>query len=74
MGGRGHGHHGDDSRGNGHGISNGVGRFRERSSMGRGAMADALGDQSDVGSDAGSGIEDLEAAEKEDKSIEGSVY
>lgn len=46
------------------------------SGMGRGAKADALGDQSDVGSDAGSEGEeiDLERAEKEDKSIEGSVY
>lgn len=45
------------------------------SGMGRGAKADALGDQSDVGSDAGSeGEEELERAEKEDKSIKGSVY
>jgi len=74
---------------------------RVQSGMGRGALADALGDQSDVGSDAGpesesdegaepspalqkvelvregngvSGLEDLEKAEKEDKSIKGSVY
>ncbi|KAL2076099.1 hypothetical protein VTL71DRAFT_1042 [Oculimacula yallundae] len=54
-------------------------KLREESSMGRGAMADALGDQSDVGSDAGSEAEpellqDLKKEEKEDKSIEGSVY
>lgn len=47
-----------------------------QSGMGRGAMADALGDQSDVGSDAGSEFEDLkdvERAEKEDKGFKGSV-
>jgi hypothetical protein len=56
-------------------------RMREKSSMGRGAMADALGDQSDVGSDAGSeidpdipGVAELEKAEKEEKSVRGSVY
>lgn len=51
-------------------------RNRELSGMGRGAMADALGDQSDVGSDMGndSGAEDLEASEKRDKSLRGSVY
>jgi len=52
--------------------------FREQSGMGRGALADALGDQSDVGSDAGSEAEpdlvDLAKEEREDKSIEGSVY
>ena len=44
--------------------------------MGRGAMADALGDQSDVGSDAGveSELEELERVEKEEKSVKGSVY
>jgi hypothetical protein len=58
---------------------------REKSGMGRSAMADALGDQVDVGSDAGSEAEiedlvevedmkDLEKEEKEDKSIRGSVY
>jgi hypothetical protein len=47
---------------------------REESGMGRGALADALGDQSDVGSDAGSEFEDLERAEKEDKGLRGSVY
>jgi hypothetical protein len=47
---------------------------RELSGMGRGALADALGDQSDVGSDAGSDFEDITKAEKEDKSIKGSVY
>ena len=31
-------------------------KLREESSMGRGALADALGDQSDVGSDAGSEV------------------
>lgn len=47
---------------------------REESGMGRGAMADALGDQSDVGSDAGSEFGDLERAEREDKGLRGSVY
>lgn len=47
---------------------------REESGMGRGALADALGDQSDVGSDAGSEFDDLESAEKEDKGLRGSVY
>jgi hypothetical protein len=50
--------------------------------MGRGALADALGDQSDVGSDAGSEAElellpelgSLMEEEKLDKSIKGSVY
>jgi hypothetical protein len=46
----------------------------KESGMGRGALADALGDQSDVGSDAGSEFEDLSKAEKEDKSVRGSVY
>ncbi|KAG4421845.1 hypothetical protein IFR04_004957 [Cadophora malorum] len=54
-------------------------RLREESSMARGAMADALGDQSDVGSDAGSEAEPdildgLKREEKQDKSIKGSVY
>jgi hypothetical protein len=59
----------------GMGNGNGLGK-REPSGMGRGALADALGDQSDVGSDAGDEgeLEDLNAAEKEDKSIKGSVY
>jgi hypothetical protein len=52
--------------------------FREQSGMGRGMLADALGDQSDVGSDAGSEAEpelaELRKEEKEDKSIKGSVY
>lgn len=47
---------------------------RKDSGMGRGAMADALGDQSDVGSDGGSDFEDLEKAEREDKGLRGSVY
>lgn len=49
---------------------------REKSGMGRGMKADALGDQSDVGSDGGDEkeVEDLEKAEKEDKSVKGSVY
>jgi hypothetical protein len=57
------------------GNGNGLGK-REASGMGRGALADALGDQSDVGSDAGDEgeLEDLNAAEKEDKSVKGSVY
>ncbi|RDW64900.1 phosphoglycerate mutase-like protein [Coleophoma cylindrospora] len=49
---------------------------REKSGMGRGAKADALGDQSDAASNVGSdeGMEALEEAEKEDRSIKGSVY
>lgn len=47
---------------------------REESGMGRGAMADALGDQSDVGSEGGEDLEVLEEQEKQDKSIQGSVY
>ncbi|TVY37950.1 Broad-range acid phosphatase [Lachnellula occidentalis] len=48
----------------------------EASGMGRGALADALGDQSDIGSDAGEEgeLKGLKAAEKEDKSVRGSVY
>ena len=85
------------------GVPLGGSRGREESGMRRGALADALGDQSDVGSDAGAEpeseldngaepspamlkaelvregggvneLEDLEKAEKEDKSIKGSVY
>ncbi|KAH6673109.1 putative phosphoglycerate mutase DET1 [Halenospora varia] len=76
---------------NGFSASNGNGSAkREASGMRRSAMADALGDQVDVGSDAGSEGEpekfeeghegeddelaDLRAAEKRDKSIKGSVY
>lgn len=94
-------------------MKNGVFRkSREMNGMGRHSMADALGDQSDVGSDAGSEFEEIskvdelpkvaevplpkgeqipktaqagqvaeetamkevEAAEKEDRSIKGSVY
>lgn len=70
------------SAGAGHGAGgmNGDGmRKREESSMGRGAKANALGDQSDPGSDAGEAetepeLVDLEEAEKEDKSVMGSVY
>ena len=48
---------------------------REESQMGRGAMADALGDQSDAGSEADEELEDeLAREEKEDKSVRGSVY
>ena len=50
------------------------GKVRETSGMGRGALADALGDQSDVGSDAGSEFEELEREEREDKSVRGNVY
>ena len=65
---------------NGNANGNGKG-FREQSGMGRGALADALGDQSDVGSDAGSeaepdipGMEELREMERVDKSVKGSVY
>jgi hypothetical protein len=46
----------------------------DRSGMGRGAKADALGDQSDVDSEGGSDCGDLETDEARDKSIKGSVY
>ncbi|EKD14040.1 uncharacterized protein L3040_007956 [Drepanopeziza brunnea f. sp. 'multigermtubi'] len=54
-------------------------KLREESGHPRGALADALGDQSDVGSDAGSEadpdlLKELELDEKHDKSIRGSVY
>jgi len=49
-------------------------KLREESGMGRHALADALGDQSDVGSDAGSELEDLAKDEKLDKSLMGSIY
>jgi hypothetical protein len=70
-------------------VSNGKGEFpalrrkigtrngkREESGMGRKAMANALGDQSDVCSDVGGEDEedDLAKAEAEDKSVQGSVY
>lgn len=56
-----------------------TGKTREESGMGRSAMADALGDQVDVGSDAGSEgeheIEDhLDEQERLEKSVRGSVY
>ena len=57
------------------GASGGKGGRREESQMGRGVMADALGDQSDAGSEAEEELEDeLEREEKEEKSIRGSVY
>jgi len=46
---------------------------KEESGIGRGAIADALGDQSDVGSD-GHGDEDAELEERRENSVEGSVY
>lgn len=49
-------------------------KLREESGMGRHALADALGDQSDVGSDAGSELEDLAEEERLDKSLKGSIY
>jgi hypothetical protein len=57
-------------------MSRKVTSYDGESGMGRGAKADALGDQSDVGSDAGSESEpdQLAKAEALDKSIEGSVY
>jgi hypothetical protein len=51
-------------------LSTSQDNYVEESGMGRGAMADALGDQSDVGSD---GEQDLDKAEKKDKSFRGSV-
>lgn len=70
------------AKGKGDSAAVGVGRtrmgdsMREFGGMGRGALADALGDQSDVGSDAGDegDLNELKKAEKEDKSIKGSVY
>ncbi|RDL41271.1 Phosphoglycerate mutase-like protein [Venustampulla echinocandica] len=60
----------------GHGRSS-LGK-REQSGMQRGALADTLGDQSDAVTDPGSELDlamtDMLAAEKEDKSIRGSVY
>ena len=48
---------------------------REESQMGRGAMANALGDQSDAGSELDEELEkELEREEKEDRSVMGSVY
>ena len=48
---------------------------REESQMGRGAMADALGDQSDASSEAEEElVEEIEREEREDKSVRGSVY
>jgi hypothetical protein len=48
---------------------------REESQMGRGAMADALGDQSDASSEAEEELEaEIEREEREDKSVRGSVY
>ena len=48
---------------------------REESKMGRGAMADALGDQSDADSEPEKEMDDLlEREEKEEKSVRGSVY
>jgi broad specificity phosphatase PhoE len=47
----------------------------EREGMSHGAMADALGDQSDVGSDGGELHDELLLEEEEaDKSLRGSVY
>lgn len=56
-----------------------TGKAREESGMGRSAMADALGDQVDVGSDGGSEGEQeieehLDEQEKLEKSVRGSVY
>jgi hypothetical protein len=71
------GKNGNGVAGRGVGAMNGK-ASREQSGMGRGALADALGDQSDVGSDAGSEVEleleYLREKEREDKSIKGSVY
>ena len=53
----------------------GKGGRREESQMGRGVLADALGDQSDAGSEAEEELEEeLEREEREDKSVQGSVY
>jgi hypothetical protein len=50
------------------------GTGREVAGMSHRAMADALGDQSDVGSDGGDHHDELIEEEKEDKSLWGSVY
>jgi hypothetical protein len=62
--------------GHGKGLgSKNLSRGREESAMGRSAMADALGDQVDVGSDAGSeGEHEMDEKEKEERSVRGSVY
>jgi hypothetical protein len=61
--------------GHGAGVLSGNGKVKEEIKSHRGALADALGDQSDVGSDAGIEDEpDLDAAEKKDKSLKESVY
>jgi len=77
-----------NANGNGNGMS-GLGQrrlLRDDSRMGKGAKANALGDQSDAGSDGEDGVPsdsggevspellELEMAEKMDKSIKGSVY
>lgn len=72
---------GRSSSGMGHGAGGWNGKAKDNLRGHRGALADALGDQSDVGSDAGMEDEpelsrdaDLESAEKKDKSLKGSVY
>ncbi|KAG0652471.1 Broad-range acid phosphatase DET1 [Hyphodiscus hymeniophilus] len=56
------------------GAGNGNGR-REESQMGRGAMADALGDQSDASSEAEEELKEvIEKEEREGKSVRESVY
>jgi hypothetical protein len=47
---------------------------REESQMGRGAMADALGDHIDAGSEIEEEIDEMLRTEKEEKSVIGSVY
>lgn len=69
--------------GSGLGIKNGS-RAYNGSGMGRSAMADALGDQVDVGSDAGTGsegeteieevMEHMDEKEAFERSVKGSVY
>jgi len=64
------------------GTSNGIEkrRGREESGMGRGAMADALGDQSDADSGGSEAdldvkrVKHLDQEEAEEKSVRGSVY
>lgn len=50
------------------------GRWIEESGMGRGAKADALGDQSDVGSDGDGEHGDIDAQKKTEESVAKSVY
>lgn len=56
-------------------VGSGDAGRREESQMGRGVMADALGDQSEAGTGVEEELEEeLEREEIEDKSVRGSIY